>query len=67
QYLMTLIVALLVPTAAFAKGECQDNVQKFCKDVAGEKGGLQPAIGSGVPGFGRSSNCTPGRFPLPAW
>ena len=40
QYLMTLIVALLVPTAAFAKGECQDNVQKFCKDVAGEKGAV---------------------------
>ena len=32
QYLMTLV--------AFAKGECQDNVQKFCKDVAGEKGAV---------------------------
>jgi hypothetical protein len=28
QYLMTLIVALLVPTAASAKGECEDDVQK---------------------------------------
>ncbi|MGA7371023.1 MAG: cysteine rich repeat-containing protein [Methyloceanibacter sp.] len=40
QYLMTLIVALLVPTAALAKGEREDDVQKFCKDVAGEKGAV---------------------------
>ena len=38
KYLMALIVALLVPTAAFAKGECQDDVQKFCKDVGEAKG-----------------------------
>jgi len=31
---------IAVPTAAFAKGECQDNVQKFCRDVAGEKGAV---------------------------
>jgi hypothetical protein len=34
KYLMALIVALLVPTAAMAEGECQADRQKFCKDVA---------------------------------
>ena len=40
RYLMALTVALLVPTAAFAKGECQDDVQKFCKDVGEAKGAV---------------------------
>ena len=30
KYLMALIVALLVPTAAMAEGECQADRQKFC-------------------------------------
>ena len=34
KYLKALIVALLVPTAAMAEGECQADRQKFCKDVA---------------------------------
>jgi hypothetical protein len=34
KYPMALIVALLVPTAAMAGGECQADRQKFCKDVA---------------------------------
>jgi hypothetical protein len=40
KYLMALIVALLIPTAASAKGECQDDVQKFCKDVGEAKGAV---------------------------
>ena len=40
KYLMTLIVALLVPTAAFAKSECQEDVQKFCKDVGETRGAV---------------------------
>jgi hypothetical protein len=33
KYLMALIIALLVPTAAMAKSECKEDKQKFCKDV----------------------------------
>jgi len=35
---MALIIALLIPTAAFAKGECTEDRQKFCKDVIKAKG-----------------------------
>jgi hypothetical protein len=38
KYLMALIIALLVPTAAFAKGECKEDKQKFCKDTIKAKG-----------------------------
>jgi len=31
---VALIIALLVPTAAMAKGECKEDVLKFCKDAA---------------------------------
>jgi hypothetical protein len=34
KYLMVLFIALLVPTAAMAEGECQADREKFCKDVA---------------------------------
>ena len=40
KHLMVLTIALLIPAAAMAKGECEDDVQKFCKDVAGEKGAV---------------------------
>src|SRR5262245_20144041 len=30
RYLLTLMIALLVPTAALAKGECRDDRKKFC-------------------------------------
>ena len=30
RYLLTLMIALLVPTAALAKGECKDDRKKFC-------------------------------------
>ena len=33
NYLMALFIALLVPTAAVAKGECTEDRQKLCKDV----------------------------------
>jgi hypothetical protein len=39
KYLMALIIALFVPTAAVAKGECTADRQKFCKDVVGGKPG----------------------------
>jgi hypothetical protein len=35
KYLMALLFALLVPTAAMAKGECKEDRQKFCKEVTG--------------------------------
>ena len=37
KHMMALIIALLVPTAAMAKGECKDDKEKFCKDVIGAK------------------------------
>ena len=33
KYLMIVVLAVLVPTAAVAKGECKEDVQKFCKEV----------------------------------
>ena len=40
RYLMVAIIALLVPTAVLAKGECKEDKQKFCKDVAEAKGDI---------------------------
>jgi Cysteine rich repeat len=37
---MVLTIAVLIPAAAMAKGECQDDVQNFCKDVGEEKGAV---------------------------
>ena len=34
KHFVVLIIALLISTAAMAKGECQLDRQKFCKDVA---------------------------------
>jgi hypothetical protein len=34
KQLMVLIIALLVPAAAMAKGECKADREKFCKDAA---------------------------------
>lgn len=31
--LIVLIIAILVPTAVVAKGECNDDVEKFCKGI----------------------------------
>src|SRR5262245_4441014 len=31
--LMALLIVLLIPTAAMAKGECKQDKQKFCQDV----------------------------------
>ena len=33
RYLTVAIIALLVPAAAMAKGECKADKQKFCADV----------------------------------
>jgi Cysteine rich repeat len=40
KHLMVLIIALLIPAAAMAKGECQDDVQRFCKNVGEAKGAI---------------------------
>jgi cytochrome c556 len=40
KYLVALLLALLVPTAAIAKGECKQDRQKFCKDVVEAKGDI---------------------------
>jgi hypothetical protein len=34
KQLMVVIIALLVPAAAMAKGECKADREKFCKDAA---------------------------------
>ena len=46
KYLMALLLALLVPTAAVAKGECKAEKEKFCKDVVAAKGRLALASNS---------------------
>jgi hypothetical protein len=33
KHLLVVIVALLVPATAMAKGECKEDVLKFCKDA----------------------------------
>ena len=38
RYLMVMIIALLVPAAAMAKGECKADKEKFCKDVVSSEG-----------------------------
>ena len=40
KYLVALLLALLVPTAAIAKGECKEDKQKFCKDIVEAKGDI---------------------------
>ena len=40
RYLMVAIIALLVPAAAMAKGECKEDKQRFCKDVVEAKGDI---------------------------
>ena len=34
KYLMVVLVALLIPTTAMAKGECKADKEKFCKGAA---------------------------------
>ena len=34
KHIMVVIVLLLIPAAAMAKGECKEDRQKFCKDAA---------------------------------
>jgi hypothetical protein len=33
KHLMVVLVALLIPTATMAKGECKADKEKFCKDA----------------------------------
>ena len=40
KHRMVLTIALLIPAAAMAKGECEDDVQKFCKNVGQAKGAV---------------------------
>jgi hypothetical protein len=44
RYLMVMIIALLVPAAAMAKGECKADKEKFCKDVVAAKGKIGPCL-----------------------
>jgi hypothetical protein len=44
KYLMVMIIAFFVPTAAFAKGECKEDKQKFCKDVVEAKGDVRSCM-----------------------
>jgi hypothetical protein len=40
KHIAPLVILLLLSTTAFAKGECKDDAQKFCKDVVDDKGKL---------------------------
>ena len=42
--LVALLIALLVPTAAMAKGECTADKEKFCKDVVEAKGDVKACL-----------------------
>jgi hypothetical protein len=37
KYLLTLLVVLLIPTAALAKGECKEEKTKFCPELKKEE------------------------------
>ena len=43
RYLMVAIIALLVPAAAMAKGECKADRKKFCADVT-EKADIKACL-----------------------
>ena len=34
KHVAIVLIALLIPTAAMAKGECKEDKQMFCKDAA---------------------------------
>jgi hypothetical protein len=38
RLMVLIVVTLLIPAAMMTKGECQDDVQKFCKNVRQAKG-----------------------------
>jgi hypothetical protein len=38
KHLTIVLMALLIPTAAMAKDECNTDIEKFCKDVVNAKG-----------------------------
>jgi hypothetical protein len=40
KLLALVIIAILMPTAAMATGECKEDRQKFCKEVIEAKGGV---------------------------
>jgi hypothetical protein len=40
KHLMVVIIALLIPAAAMAQGECKEEVQRFCKHVGEAQGAV---------------------------
>ena len=48
KYRVALLLALLVPTAAIAKGECKEDKQKFCKDIVEAKGDIGACLNQHV-------------------
>ena len=38
KHLMVLVIALLVPTSVMAKGECDEDKQKLCKEAIEAQG-----------------------------
>jgi hypothetical protein len=42
--LIALLIALLVPAAAIAKGGCKEDKQKFCKDVVETNGAVRACL-----------------------
>jgi Cysteine rich repeat len=44
RQLMVVLMALLIPTAAIAKGECKPDSEKFCKDIIAAKGDVGPCL-----------------------
>jgi hypothetical protein len=44
KHIAIVTMALLIPTAAMAAGECKEDRQKFCGDVIAGKGGVKACM-----------------------
>jgi cysteine rich repeat protein len=44
KHLAVVLMALLIPTAAMAKGECKEDKSKFCKDVRAGGGDVNACL-----------------------
>jgi hypothetical protein len=44
KQLIVLIIAILIPTAAIAKGECAADKEKFCKSVDEKHGDIRACM-----------------------
>jgi hypothetical protein len=70
KHFMVVIISLLVPATAMAKGECKEDHQKFCKDathvaLALSKGTEKKHEGSAKMGKEEGTHAEPGHGQTP--